>query len=58
MLERLAGHPQFEWQARRAADWQIRPADSPPTRYEEKARAVGRPPTFLQFIRRNKGLVG
>jgi tRNA (guanine-N7-)-methyltransferase len=56
MLERLTVHPHFEWQARRAVDWQTRPADSPPTRYEEKARAVGRHPVFLQFTRTNKGL--
>lgn len=56
MLERLTMHPQFEWQARRAVDWLERPADSPATRYEEKARAVGRQPVFLQFVRRNKGL--
>jgi tRNA (guanine-N7-)-methyltransferase len=56
MLERLIVHPGFEWQARRAADWETRPADSPGTRYEEKAQAAGRQPVFLQFIRRDKGL--
>jgi len=56
MLERLTVHPQFEWQARRVGDWLSRPADSPPTRYEEKARAAGRVPVFLRFIRRNNGL--
>jgi tRNA (guanine-N7-)-methyltransferase len=56
MLERLTVHPQFAWLARRAADWQVRPADSPATRYEDKARAVGRQPIFLQFVRQNNGL--
>ncbi len=53
MLERVTGHPAFEWLARRPADWRQRPADWPPTRYEEKARAAGpravfpsRPPPF------------
>ena len=43
MLECVTGHPAFEWLARRPADWRERPPDWPPTRYEEKARAAGRP---------------
>ena len=52
MLERLTAHPDFAWLARRPADWRQRPPDWPPTRYEEKARAAGRPPSFLRFLRR------
>jgi tRNA (guanine-N7-)-methyltransferase len=52
MLEHLTAHPDFVWLARSAADWRERPADWPPTRYEEKARAAGRTPAFLQFVRR------
>ena len=52
MLERVTRHPAFEWLARRPADWRERPTDSPPTRYEEKARAAGRAPYFLRIIRR------
>jgi tRNA (guanine-N7-)-methyltransferase len=52
MLERVTGHPAFEWLARRPADWRERPRDWPPTRYEEKARAAGRRPAFLRFRRR------
>jgi len=52
MLEAATAHPDFAWTARRAADWRERPADWPPTRYEEKARAAGRTPTFLRFLRR------
>jgi tRNA (guanine-N7-)-methyltransferase len=52
MLERVTRHPAFEWLARRPADWRERPTDSPPTRYEEKARAAGRVPYFLRIIRR------
>ena len=36
---RVAGAP--------SADWRERPADWPPTRYEEKALAAGRTPAFL-----------
>jgi len=52
ILERLTGHPAFEWLARRPRDWRERPTDWPPTRYEEKARAAGRSPVFLRFRRR------
>ena len=52
MLEHATGHPDFVWLARRPADWRERPADWPPTRYEEKARAAGRTPAFLRFARR------
>jgi tRNA (guanine-N7-)-methyltransferase len=52
MLEAVTGHPEFEWLARRPADWRERPADWPPTRYEEKARAAGRAPASLRVARR------
>lgn len=52
ILERLIGHPCFEWLARRPADWRDRPDDWPATRYEAKARAAGRAPVFLRFRRR------
>jgi tRNA (guanine-N7-)-methyltransferase len=52
MLERIAEHPLFEWLARSPSDWRNRPIDWPPTRYEEKARAAGRVPTFLRLRRR------
>ena len=52
MLERVTSHPAFEWLARRPADWRVRPADWPPTRYEEKARGAGRVPFFLGARRR------
>ncbi|MGE5146576.1 MAG: tRNA (guanosine(46)-N7)-methyltransferase TrmB [Candidatus Eiseniibacteriota bacterium] len=52
MLEHAAGHPAFRWLAQRPLDWRRRPSDWPPTRYEEKARAAGRTPAFLRFIRR------
>lgn len=49
-LERLIAYPAFEWTVSCAADWQIRPADWPPTRYEAK-QLHGRP-AFLKFRRR------
>ena len=52
MLERVTDHPSFEWLARSPRDWRTRPTDWPATRYEEKARAAGRVPTFLRVRRR------
>jgi len=51
ILERLTDHPAFEWLVRRPGDWRERPADWPPTRYEEKALTAGRSPAFLRFRR-------
>ena len=42
----------FEWTARRPGDWRERPADWPPTRYEEKAAREGRRRYYFQFLRR------
>jgi tRNA (guanine-N7-)-methyltransferase len=52
VLEQTAGHPAFRWQARCPHDWRSPPADWVDTRYQEKARAAGRPATFLSFERR------
>ena len=52
MLERVPGHPDFEWLARGPADWLQRPPDWPATRYEAKAAAAGRIPHFLRCSRR------
>ena len=41
----------FLWRARQAADWRLRPADWPATRYEGKALAAGRVPAYLEFAR-------
>jgi tRNA (guanine-N7-)-methyltransferase len=53
MLEHATAHPAFGWLARRPCDWRERPPDWPPTRYEQKARAAGRTPAFLRFIRQS-----
>jgi tRNA (guanine-N7-)-methyltransferase len=52
MLERVTEHPFFEWLVRGHDDWRDRPKDWPPTRFEQKARAAGRTPTFLRLRRR------
>ena len=52
MVEHACRHPAFEWNAETASDWRSRPADWPPTRYEEKALAADRQPVFLRFVRR------
>ena len=52
IIERLTNHPAFEWLARRRTDWRERPADWPPTRYEEKALAARRLPVFFRSRRR------
>ncbi|MBV1694880.1 MAG: tRNA (guanosine(46)-N7)-methyltransferase TrmB [Hyphomicrobiales bacterium] len=51
MLMAFAASPEFRWTARRPGDWQTRPADRVETRYEHKALAEGRRPTYLEFER-------
>ncbi|MBV8505783.1 MAG: tRNA (guanosine(46)-N7)-methyltransferase TrmB [Alphaproteobacteria bacterium] len=57
ILENVTAHRRFEWRARRPADWRERPPDWPPTRYEAKARAAGRPPAFLRVRRRPRATI-
>ncbi|MFP6749853.1 MAG: tRNA (guanosine(46)-N7)-methyltransferase TrmB [Alphaproteobacteria bacterium] len=52
MLDHMTAAPDFTWLARRPGDWRARPEDWPPTRYEGKGIAAGRPPIFLGFQRR------
>ena len=52
MLAHLLAESGLDWQVSGPADWRTRPADWPPTRYEEKAIAAGRRPVFLRFLRR------
>ena len=42
-------HPDFEWNARKPRDWQIRPNAWIPTRYEAKSAINGINPVFLKF---------
>jgi len=52
MLLHTLAHPDFRWLAQGPDDWRSRPADWPPTRYEEKAMAKGISSTYLRFERR------
>lgn len=52
VLEQTLAHKDFRWLARSADDWLRRPPDWPETRYERKARAEGRPATYLRFVRK------
>ena len=51
-LERLAAHSSFAWLAQTSADWRMRPADWPQTRYEAKAIRGGSACIYLRFVRR------
>jgi tRNA (guanine-N7-)-methyltransferase len=50
-LRALLGNAALEWNAECAADWRVRPADWPETRYERKALRAGRKPAYLSFRR-------
>ncbi|HVJ34410.1 MAG TPA: tRNA (guanine(46)-N(7))-methyltransferase TrmB [Terriglobia bacterium] len=50
-LAHASNHPAFTWLAQSAADWQQRPADWPPSRYEQKAIRQGRQPAYFRFRR-------
>ncbi len=50
-LMQMAQARDFEWLAATPADWQQRPADWPPTRYEAKARAQGHEVWYFRFRR-------
>ena len=51
-LSRFLASPHFRWQAECANDWRRPWDDWTPTRYEAKARAAGRAPVYLTFLRR------
>ncbi len=55
MLAHATDHPDFAWTARRPADWRVRPADWPGTRYEAKADLQGRRSCYFSFRRRDDG---
>ncbi len=48
----MAARPDFSWLAATPTDWQVSPADWPPTRYEAKARRLGHEVWYLRYIRR------
>jgi tRNA (guanine-N7-)-methyltransferase len=47
----MNGRRDFVWQARTAADFLVRPADWPETRYERKARRHGHEVWYFRYIR-------
>jgi tRNA (guanine-N7-)-methyltransferase len=51
VLARVARSPSLEWMARSAGDWLVPWPEWPGTRYERKAIAAGRLPTYLTFRR-------
>jgi tRNA (guanine-N7-)-methyltransferase len=51
MMAALGAERGLAWCAERAADWRERPIDQLETRYEAKARAAGRRPFYLRFLR-------
>lgn len=52
-LAQMQASPDFEWIVEGPADWQIRKADWPPTRYEAKARAQGHEVWYFGYRRRD-----
>ena len=50
-LAHTTRHPAFKWLAETAADWAVRPADWPASRYEQKAIRQGRVPHYFGFKR-------
>jgi len=50
-LMQMATRTDFDWLAATPADWQHRPADWPPTRYEAKARRKGHEVWYLRYRR-------
>ena len=51
-LNRVRAHGAFSWRVQRADDWRQPYPHWPGTRYEAKAQARGRIPTYLTFVRR------
>ena len=51
MLRHLLADANFTWDALTPADWRVRPADWPETRYEAKAIRQDRRPAYLRFRR-------
>ena len=57
-LAEIKQHGGFLWRAQCRADWLRAPQHWPGTRYEQKARAVGRVPHYLEFTRREAPMPG
>lgn len=53
ILRHVLNHAGWKWCAESPDDWRRRPADWPPTRYEQKAIANGDAPSFLRFVKKS-----
>lgn len=53
MLAAALAEPRLDWTAESSRDWVEPPPEWVPTRYEAKARAAGRNPIFLDFVRQS-----
>lgn len=53
-LARIARSPDLRWEAATSRDWLQPFAGWPGTRYEAKAIATGRRPTYLEFVRNTR----
>jgi tRNA (guanine-N7-)-methyltransferase len=51
-LMQMGHRADFDWLATSPADWQVRPADWPQTRYEAKARRLGHEVWYFRYRRR------
>jgi tRNA (guanine-N7-)-methyltransferase len=51
-LMQMARAADFAWLAAAPADWNVRPDDWPPTRYEQKALREGKEVWYFRFLRR------
>ena len=47
----MAARPEFAWAAATKADFLVRPADWPETRYEAKARRLGQEVWYFRYVR-------
>ena len=52
IMAHMLQNPDFIWQSGNPSDWQVRPDDWPPSRYEIKSLEQGRISSYLRFIRR------
>ena len=52
LLQLATAHPQFDWTARRPADWQRMPEELNATRYMKKAERESRVPSWFVFHRK------
>ena len=51
-LLQMGRRADFDWQVRTPADWQVRPADWPDSRYAVKARAQGHEIWYFRYLHR------